>query len=273
MTDAAHSATPASPFDRVLRGSTFVAIGYGASQAMRLAANLILTRLLFPEAFGLMALVSVFLVGLAMFSDVGIGLAIMQHKRGDDPVFLNTAWTIQIVRGALLWLVTLVLAVPLARFYEAPMLAQLLPVAGLSLFIAGFNPTQIESAGRHLLLGRLTVLDLASQVIGTLSMIGLAFLTGSIWALVTGELIGALAKFWLTQRYLDGLRNRLVWDRATAHEMMRFGKWIFLSTVCGFVLAQGDKAILGRFLSFADLGIYNIGYFLAGFPMFLGGGG
>ena len=59
--------------------------------------------LLFPEAFGIMALVSVVLVGLAMFSDVGIGPAISQHKRGDDAAFLDTAWTINVVRGAALW--------------------------------------------------------------------------------------------------------------------------------------------------------------------------
>ncbi|TMM49328.1 polysaccharide biosynthesis protein, partial [Sulfitobacter sabulilitoris] len=52
---------------RVARSSSFIILGYGGSQAMRLAANLILTRLLFPEAFGLMALITVVTVGLAMF--------------------------------------------------------------------------------------------------------------------------------------------------------------------------------------------------------------
>ena len=66
-------------FARVARGSAFTALGYVASQVLRLAANLLLTRILFPEAFGLMALVSVFMVGLAMFSDVGIGPAISRR--------------------------------------------------------------------------------------------------------------------------------------------------------------------------------------------------
>ena len=70
---------------RALRGSVLTVGGFGASQIFRLASNLILTRLLFPEAFGMMALIMVFLQGLAMFSDVGTGPAIMQSKRGDDP--------------------------------------------------------------------------------------------------------------------------------------------------------------------------------------------
>ena len=89
-----------SLFARVMRGSVLTAGSYAIAQGLRLVSNLILTRLLFPEAFGLMALVSVFLVGLAMFSDVGIGPAISQSKRGDDVGFLNTAWSIQVLRGA-----------------------------------------------------------------------------------------------------------------------------------------------------------------------------
>ena len=65
---------------------------------------MILTRILFPEAFGLMALVTVVLVASANFSDVGITPAILKDKRGHDPVFLNTAWTIQIGRGVILCL-------------------------------------------------------------------------------------------------------------------------------------------------------------------------
>ena len=79
---------------RATRSAGLNLMGFGTGQVLRLASNLILTRLLFPEAFGVMAMVSVFLMGLAMFSDVGVGPAIMQSKRGDDRDFLNTAWTI-----------------------------------------------------------------------------------------------------------------------------------------------------------------------------------
>lgn len=256
-------------FARALRGSAIVAMGYVGGQAMRLAANLILTRLLFPEAFGLMALVTMVMIGLTMFSDVGIGPAIMGSRRGDDPRFLDTAWTVQALRGGLLWVLTLASAAPLAAFYRAPELAQILPVAGLTLLIAGFNPTRIETANRHLALGRVTALDLASQAIGIVTMIVLALVTQSVWALVWGNLAGAVAKLALTTALLPGHRNRPAWELAAAGDLIRFGGWIFLSTACGFLLMQGDKAVLGRYLSLESLGIYNIGYFLASFPMML----
>ena len=153
-------------FARAMRSSAWTMLGYGASQALRFGSNLILTRILFPEAFGLMTLVTVFIIGLAHFSDVGIAPSIMQNKRGDDPDFLDTAWTIQVIRGAVLWLCTFALAWPAAHFYGEPMLIELLPVAGLALLVSGFNPTRMDTAHRHLMLGRVTIIDLVSQAIG-----------------------------------------------------------------------------------------------------------
>lgn len=258
-------------FARALRGSMLTAGSYAITQALRLASNLILTRLLFPEAFGVMALVSVALVGLAMFSDMGVGPAISQSPRGDERDFLDTAFTLNAARGAVLWLATCALAWPMAQLYQAPDLTQLLPAAGLTLLISGFNPTRIDTANRHLLLGRLTALDLAAQVIGIAAMVALAFALRSVWALVIGAILGAVAKLILTSRFLPGPDNRFHWDAVSGRELIHFGKWIFLSTACGFLLSQGDKAIFGAYLTLPELGIYNIGWFLASFPVLLAG--
>ena len=258
-------------FARAMRGSAFTAGSYAISQVIRLGANLVLTRLLFPEAFGLMALVSVVLVGLAMFSDMGVGPAISQHPRGDERAFLDTAYSINVARGGLLWLLTCALAYPVAALYDAPDLRLLLPVAGITLLIAGFNPTRIDTANRHLLLGRLTLLDLMAQFIGIAAMLVLALVMQSVWALVIGAIFGSAAKLVILSKWLPGPANRVRWDKEAAHDLIHFGKWIFLSTACGFLLAQGDKAIFGAYLSLQELGVYNIGYFLASFPVLLAG--
>ena len=255
---------------RVLRSASWMMIGYGGSQALRLAANLVLARLLFPEAFGLMALVTVVTVGLSLFSDVGIGPSIAQNPRGDEPDFLDTAWSIQVLRGFGLWGLTLALAWPMAWFYGASELLYYLPIAGIGLAIAGFNPTRIETAHRHLLVGRVTLLDLCAQAIGIGSMVLLAWLSGSVLALVLGGVLQAAAKLILTHFGLPGAPNRFRWEPTAAKELIRFGKWIFLSTAFWFLTSQGDRAILGKFVSLDVLGVYNIGFFLASFPMLLG---
>ena len=127
---------------RAIRSSVLTVGGFGASQVIRFASNLILTRLLFPEAFGMMALVMVFIQGLYQFSDVGVGPAIMQSKRGDDPHFLNTAWTIQAGRGVLLWLAASVLAYPMALIYGEAQLMQLLPVDGRDVLFHNTSQTR-----------------------------------------------------------------------------------------------------------------------------------
>ncbi|HBM59539.1 MAG TPA: polysaccharide biosynthesis protein [Citreicella sp.] len=255
---------------RALRSSMLTVGGFGAAQVMRLASNLILTRLLFPEAFGLMALVSVFMMGLQQFSDVGVTPAILQSRRGDERDFLNTAWTIQAVRGAGLWLLACALAWPMAWIYDEPQLLHLLPVASLTLLILGFKPTRMDTANRHLLLGRVTLLDLATQGAGILSAVILAWLTGSVWALVASGILSALIEVLINSRFLPGLRNSFRWEPAAAQELIHFGKWIFLATVCGFFFSQADKILMGKYLPLDHFGIYNIGYFLASFPMLLG---
>ena len=256
---------------RAMRSSAITVAGFGASQIIRLASNLILTRLLFPEAFGMMAMVSVFLMGLAMFSDVGVGPAIMSSARGDDPDFLNTAWSIQIFRGVSLWLVALAFTYPISLYYGEADLIYYLPVAALTLLINGFNPTRLETANRHMQAGRVTLIEVATQVVGIVTAVGFAWALQSVWALVISGIIAALAHLAMLNLFLPGPANRLAWEKPAAAELIHFGKWIFLSTVCGFAIGQADKVIIGGYLSLAHFGLYNIAFFLASFPFMLGG--
>ncbi|SDY66778.1 oligosaccharide flippase family protein [Citreimonas salinaria] len=256
---------------RAARSTLLTVAGYGGNQAIRLASNLILTRLLFPDAFGLMALVLVFLMGLSLFSDMGITPSILHSERGDDPDFLDTAWTMQVVRGFVLWGVACAGAWPVAWFYDEPMLAQLVPVAAAALAINGFKPTRMDTANRHLLLGRLTAIDLGVQVVGIGTGVVLAWLTGSVWALVASNLVAAVVEVGANAALLPGHRNRPRIERAAMSQLVHFGKWVFLATLCHFAYSQGDRILIGKWLTLETLGIYNIGFYLASFPMLLGG--
>lgn len=255
---------------RAARGSAWTIIGVFGSQGIRLVSNLVLTRLLFPEVFGVMALVMVMIQGLNNFSDVGIGPAVLQSRRGDEPDFLNTAFTLQAIRGVALWLACCVLAWPAAQFYEVPELALYLPVAGFTSVIWGLQTTRIEEANRHLQLGRLTRMEMLCQLVTTAMTLALAAVMQSAWALVIALVLGAVVKVIVADRMLPGNRNRFHWDASAAREMIGFGKWIFPSTIVGFGLAQGDKAILGKYLSMTGLGLYNIAFFLASFALQMG---
>ncbi len=248
---------------RALAGSVWTLFGYGGAQIIRLGSNLILAHMLFPAAFGVMALVTVFMQGLQMFSEVGIGPSIIQNKRGDDPDFLNTAWTIQVIRGFVLWLFTCALAWPAAMFFGqndplAKELVYILPVIGLSSILGGFNSTAVFSLNRHLRIGKATLLELIPQAISVAAMILWAWIFPSVWALVAGWLVYSIVRLPMSHWLNRPMRNRFRWEAAAAQDLLRFGKWIFLGTIVAFLSGSLDRILLGRLLTLEELGIYSI---------------
>jgi len=247
----------------VLRGSVWTIAAYAAGQALRLCSNLVLTRLLFPEVFGLMALANVFLYGLHMLSDVGIATSVIQNRRGDEPPFLHTAWTLQVVRGASLSLVAILIAWPASRFYHEPRLLTVLPALGLTAAIGGFHSIGLVMLRRHMQIGRLTVLDLTTQVVGMVVTILAAWRWPSVWALVLGSLVSELTRLLLSHRLLPDLRPRFAWERDAVAEIRTFGKWIFLSSALFFLAGQADRLYLGRLGGMTVIGIYSIAMLFA----------
>ena len=251
---------------RTIRSTLWTTGGYGTSQVLRLGVNLLLTRLLQPQMFGLMTLVNIFVQGLQGFSDVGIGPAIIQSKRGDDPRFLNTAWTIQAMRGLTLGAVSAAIAWPVAQLYGEPQLIWLLPVAGLAAVIAGFNSTALFTLNRHLDVSKLTIQSLVGQIAGAAVMIVIAILHPSVWALLAGNIAAALSTLAFSHLLLPRARNRVDWDPSAAREMMSFGRWIFVSTLLTFLALQADRLIFGKLISLAELGVYGVAAMMAALP-------
>ncbi len=258
--------TGASLKRRVASGTIWTIVSYGGGQALRLGGNIVLARLLTRDDFGLMNLVNIFVQGLAMFSDIGIGPSIIQSKRGEEPAFLNTAWTVQVVRGLFLWLLSCVVAKPFAAWYGQPELAQLIPFAALAAVISGFNSTRFFTSGRRIALARVTILDFLGTAIGIAAIIVWTWVTRSVWALVFGSLVGVAAKMALTYLFLEGERNWFAFDLSAFREMTRFGRWVFLSTSLSFLTGQIDRLLLGKFVPIALLGVYGFANQLGSLP-------
>jgi O-antigen/teichoic acid export membrane protein len=248
-----------------VRGTVWTLLGYGASQGLRFASNLILTRLLFPDLFGLMALINTFIMGLHLFSDLGIRPSIIQNPRGDDPKFLNTAWTLQIIRGVGLWVCCWVIAWPLASIYNNPDLRWLIPVIGLATVLDGLMSTSLASLNRSLEVGKITRFEFIIQLISTVVMLVWAYLSPSIWALVGNALVSAAIK--MIWSHCLGYTNRLAWDKDALKDLVNFGQWIFLSTAMTFLASQADRLILGRLFPLELLGIYTIAFTLSDLPL------
>lgn len=267
--DGPGSYAPPNLTRRVSRSSLFTLGGYGASQVVRLASNLVLARILAPADFGLMVLVNVFIQGLQMFSDFGVGPSIIQNKRGDDPRFLDTAWTIQVVRGLALAAASWLAAPLVTDWYDEPRLCALIQVAGLTALIAGFESTRLSTAFRHMQLGRRTLIDLAAQAVSMLVMIAWAVVSPTVWSLVAGGIASGVAKVALSHLALPGHADRFGFERAAYRELVSFGKWIFVSTAITFLAMQIDRLLLGHMVPLDQLGVYGTAQQLAALPMLI----
>ncbi|WP_445671914.1 oligosaccharide flippase family protein [Pseudomonas inefficax] len=260
---------------RAMTAGSWNLVSQVASQVMRLGGNLIMARLLLPEMFGVMLIATTVSVLLHLLSDVGLRQNIIQSHRGDDPQFLNTAWTVQIIRGFVLFALTLLLALgawlaqvaelwPADSTYAAPVLPLVLAVTGLSALIWGFQSTKIDVAVRTFQQKRVVLVDLGSQVAGLVVMLVLGYLTHSIWALVVAGLVSAVVWTVLGHTALEGHDNQLQWDRSALTELIVFGRWILLSSMVGVLAMYGDRMWFGASMTAAQLGVYSIAVLILG---------
>ena len=251
-----------------VRATFWTVVDYGASMALRVVNAMILTRLLMPESFGLMTLVTTLVNGISLISDIGLGPSVIQNSRGDDPVLLNTAWTLQVLRGLGIFAIVLVLAWPMSIYYGDKRLIGLMMALGVNLVVGSFNSTNLLSMSRHMGVRRVFVLDITTQLFGLLVTAGFAVLFRSVWALVVGAIISTSYRLVLShnQRVIPGIRNAFCWDRESVHSLVHFGRWILLATALFFFASQADRLIMGKLISFSLLGVYGIAYSVSDIP-------
>ena len=259
---------------RAVRSGNWVFASHISSQVIRLGGNLILTRLLVPEMFGIMSIVSVLLAGVGMFSDLGIFQNIIQSKRSDERSYIDTAWTMQILRGVFITVTLLIVAITLydlkdsglfdeASVYAASELPWAIAAMSLTALIAGFNSINLALLNRDLKLKEIAFIEICSQVFGLVAMTLLAFIYANIWALVIGTILSSFVKMLLSHLSSFGEMNRIKWDVSAAKEIFHFGKWVFGASIFTFFAGQGDRLILGGLVTPEELGVYTIAFFLA----------
>lgn len=247
-------------------GSLWTFAGFGAGQILRLGSNLILTRLLAPELFGAMAVVNSLRNGFALLSDFGIRQSIVQHKHGHEEAFVNTAWTIEVLRGFLIFLICCCFAIPAVKIYGNDNFYWLMPVVGLSALILGFQSTGLLSLRRKVNTQQEIIFELATQVISLIVMIIWALISPTLLSLAVGGIAGALFKTIGSYILFAEKRNKFLIHKESAKEIIKFGKWLFVATTFVFLAEQSDRLILGNLLSLDLLGVYSIAVILAGMP-------
>lgn len=252
----------------------WVILIFGLGQLVRLGSNLIVTRMLEPEMFGVMAIVYVVTAGIAMFSDVGLWAFIVRHKDPSNPHLLSAVWTLQVIRGWLMYLGLVLFALGLwvgnqytpdyfHGVYADSRLPLLILIAGAASVISAYKSMASPVMSRQMQLGKLEMIDFTSQVAGVLIMLVWVWVYPSIWALVSAGLVSTLVSTWLSYVVFP-YRHKILWDKAIVKEVFHFGKWIVIASTLTYFFMQGDRLFLAGAISATELGIYSIAFMLAG---------
>lgn len=272
------SADLGAPIASSRGAAAWTVVGFGLMQVLRLGFNLTLAQLVAPRVFGVMAIVNVFLQLLHMVSDLGIRQCVIAHPRGDDPVFLRTAWTMQVVRGLILWALSAAIAWPVAAFYEDDHLLWLIPVAGLTAVLDGVSSANVFTLSRRLMRGRLVMVELGSYTLSMILVVIAEFqIAGDdpahdglkLAALIAGGILSCALQSAASYFLYSGVATRFAWDRDAARDLWHYGGWIFLNTACFFLASQIDRLVIGRKADKSDLGVYNLAAQLSLLPLAL----
>lgn len=243
---------------QLARQAVWLSVPFGVQQLIRLATSVTLARLLAPEMFGVMVLINTLRTGTELLSDIGIGQSVVRSPHAHDRDFLDTAFSVQLLRGLLLCALGLLAAWPIAHAYGNSELFPIICLVSAGFVLTGLQSPDIFLMQRDLRVVHRAILDLTCTIVVSLMTIGLAWLWGSQWALIWGLVLGSAFATSMTYAFAPFRLPRLTWHKEHVTEIFNFGKWIFLSTAIYFASISTDKIYFSAVLPLAMVGVYGV---------------
>lgn len=251
--------------DQTVTGGIWVTVNNVVDRILQLGTVLFLARLIGPAAFGLVGIALVAQSGLKRLTQLGLNSALIQHRDEDVDRYLDTVWTVELARGALLGAVLYLSAPLVGSVFSEPRVVDIIRVFALFPVISGLQNPGIMYLVKNLEFHRDVAYRLSSRIVFVVVGVGLGYAVRSVWALVLAMLasnVTSLVLSYLVHPYRPWPR----FDRSAAAELFGYGKWIFGSEGLSFLINEGDDAFVGWALGSAALGIYQLSYRLSNAP-------
>jgi lipopolysaccharide exporter len=243
---------------RVMHSASWVLLFQIISHSLNFLKAVILARLLAPEDFGLVGIAFLAITLVDVFSYTGFFQALIQ-KKSDIKEYLNTAWSISIIRGMLLTAVLYFAAPLIGSFFNEARAVPVVKVLAFTVLINELANIGIVYFIKDLQYKKNYKIHLISDIISFIVSVYLAFELKNVWALVYGQITNKLFNVILSYIY-HPYRPRFSIDKSKAAELFRFGKFLTASSMLQYFIQQGDKAVIGRLLDASALGIYSLAY-------------
>jgi len=249
---------------KVVRGGLWVFALRIIKKSIGLIKIIILARLLTPHDFGLLGIAMLAIYTLDTFSQTGFGHALIQ-KREEVESFLDTAWTVSVIRGLVLFILLFLSAPLIADFFDSPQGTLVIRVLALSTLLSGTKNIGILFFQKEMEFNKQFFYELSVTFVDISVAITLAIILRNVWALVWATLAASFTSFFLSYVF-HPYRPRFKLQKDKFHKLFGYGKWVLGSSIVIFFAAQGDDAFLAKVLGVTALGIYQMAFTIGNYP-------
>lgn len=249
---------------RVAKGGVWTFALRILKESIGLIRLIILARLLAPNDFGLFGIALLVMSTVETFSQTGFQTALIQ-KQGDIANYLDTAWTVSIIRGIILFILLFFSAPTVSIFFNSPEASFIIRIIGFSILLGGFTNIGIIYFQKEIEFNRQFIYGLTTTLADFIVAVTAALIYKNVWALVFGQLAKSLAGL-VVSYLIQPYRPHLGFDLGKVKELSGFGKWIFGSSILIFLITQVDDIFVGKVLGMAALGFYQMAYRISNMP-------
>jgi O-antigen/teichoic acid export membrane protein len=241
---------------RIMRSAFWVGLQHIGITLLTVIRSIALARILTPEIFGLMGIATVVLRATDAFTRPGVGQALIARQK-DFEEAAGTAFSMLVARGVFLAAVMCALAPVIAHFYEEAELGPMLFALSAVFVVNSFSNINIIARQRELDFKRQSLLSQATNVIGAVITIGMAWWLRSVWALVIGQIAQAAINTLLSYVFIPG-RVRFAFDKEVFKDLIGYGKFVTGSSLLLYICTELDTAVIGKILGPEQLGYYAL---------------
>lgn len=250
---------------RVMRGGVWLGGASFVEQGIRFGRNMLLTRLLAPEAFGAMAIVNSATTLIQTTVDVGAREALIQNPRGGEEGHVTAAWWMTMGRSFLIYCAVYLLAPTIARFYGNPELTALARVVTLSIVFDGAISPRAYIAIKEMKFRKWATVNNGGGILGVITTIILSLFMRDVWALAIGfcsESAFRCILSYIVCPYLPRIPNM-----EAIRDLLKFSRGLFGLSLMNLVFSRADIFVLGKLYSASELGLYSMAVYLIQTPL------
>lgn len=237
-----------------------------ANLVVRTGSSMLLTRLLTPDAFGIIGLITAIFFAVALVTDMGFEAFLIRHQRTEERHFRDVIWTIHAIRGLAVFIVVALTSPLIAWAFNKPVIALPLAVASTGFLTHGVTSLSLMTALRRDKSREIALFDFGTQLFQTVTCLLLAWWWRNAWAIIGAMVLQDILRAILSYILFADSKQRPARDPAVSREFRIFSRMVLASSAMTLLIAQSDKFVLGRLFSLGEFGLYSIAITIASAP-------